>query len=164
MSTMKIRAAAIKAIEDEAGRVTAEALVLAARDQTHPLHKEFPWDDKKAAHQHRLDVARRIIASVRVTITTTTKKVTCVGYVRDPEAGLRQGYVSTVKLRTEADAAREALGAEIARVQSILERAKELAAGLELDEDFQLSLAGALDFSSRMRKGLGFPGDGRALQ
>jgi hypothetical protein len=163
MSTMKIRAEAIKILEEN-GRVTAEALVQAARDSAHPLHKEFPWDDKRAAHQHRLDVARRIIASVRIVVTTTTRKVSCVGYVRDPDAVPRQGYVSVTRLRTERESAREALGAEIARVQSILERARELAIGLELDEDFQLSLAGALDFSSRMRRGLASPDTENTIQ
>ena len=131
-----------------------------ASAEDHPLHGEFVWNDRAAAHKHRIDAARRIIASVRVIVTTTTKKVSCVGYVRDPVAAPRQGYVSVARLRTEREAAREALVAEIARVQSTLERAKELAAGLEVDADFQESLAGAMDFSARMRRGLARPDDG----
>lgn len=101
-----------------------------------------------------------VAASVRIIVTTTTKKVSCVGYVRDPAAGPRQGYVSVARLRTERETASEALTAELARVQSILERAKELAAGLELDADFHELLAGAMELSSRMRRGLAVPDEG----
>ena len=156
MSTMKIRAKAIKELENEQGRVTPEKLVRAASSRNHPLHDDFPWDDKIAAHQHRLDVARQIISSVRVIITTETKKISSVGYVRDPEADPKQqGYVSTARLRTEDDAAREALGVEITRVLSAIERVRELAAALSLEEDFHLALSGAFDMTARMRRGLG---------
>lgn len=155
MSTMKIRAKAIKELENEHGRVTPEELVRAAARKAHPLHGDFIWDDAVAAQRHRLDQARQIIASVRVIVTTETRKISSVGYVHDPEAGQKQGYVSTARLRTEEEAAREALNAEIARVQNALERARELAAALNLEEDFRLALDGAFDMTARMRRGLG---------
>lgn len=158
MSTMKIKVEAIRRLEDENGRVKAEDLVAAARDEAYPLHGDFPWNDAEAAHQRRLDIARQIISSVRTVVTTTTKKVSCVAYVRDPNAGPKeQGYVNVARLRTERDAALSALTAEIARVQTTLERTREIAAGLELEEDFREALAGAIDMSARMRRGLAVP-------
>jgi hypothetical protein len=155
---MRIRAAAIRELEDDRGRVTPESVVNAAEAPTHALHNDFVWDDAAAAHQHRLNTARQIISSVRVVVTTSTKRVACVAYVRDPLAAPREaGYVSVSRLRTEADAAKEALSAEIARVQSTLERAKEIAAGLDLEADFHDALEGAVGMTARMRRGLAPP-------
>lgn len=154
MSTMKIKISAIKELEDKHGRTTAELLVKAARNAKHPLHDDFVWDDKKAAHKQRIDTAREIISSVRVLIVRNDIKISCVGYVRDPAAlPDQQGYVSTVQLRSEREHAEEAILAEISRAQSYLERAKELAAGLDLEEEFESALAAALTLKSRLRRG-----------
>jgi hypothetical protein len=154
MSTMKIKVAAIKELEDKYGRTSAELLVKAARDKNHPLHKDFTWDDKKAAHKHRLDVAREIISSVRIIITRKNVKISCVGYVRDPALPTnQQGYVSTTQLCTEREHAEEAVLAEVSRAQSYLERAKELANGLDLEREFEAAMAAAVTLKSRLRRG-----------
>ena len=43
------------------GRVPPEAVVEFARDENTALHAEFEWDDTEAAHQFRLEQARKII-------------------------------------------------------------------------------------------------------
>jgi len=43
------------------GRVPPEAVVNFARDENTALHAEFEWDDTEAAHQFRLEQARKII-------------------------------------------------------------------------------------------------------
>jgi len=43
------------------GRVPPEAVIEFARDENTALHAEFEWDDTEAAHQFRLDQARKII-------------------------------------------------------------------------------------------------------
>lgn len=48
-------------IREEHGTLRAEDVVEFARDETTALHGEFEWDDSEAAHQYRLDQARRII-------------------------------------------------------------------------------------------------------
>lgn len=63
------------AAESGTGTVTADALVEAAQDPAHPMHDHFEWDDAKAAHAHRLQTARGILASVAVA-TTVTNPVT----------------------------------------------------------------------------------------
>jgi hypothetical protein len=154
MSSMKIRMQAIKELEDRHGRVTAERLVQEARSKTHPLHKDFRWDDKDAAYHDRLNTARQIISSVRVIITHSRKKISSVAYVRDPSLEPNeQGYVSVSKLRTERESALEAILSEVSRVQSILERAQELAFALDLQDEFAEALAAATTLKSRLRRG-----------
>ena len=46
------------------GKITSDDLVEEARDPSHLLHGEFEWDDSVAAHEHRKDQARKIIAEV----------------------------------------------------------------------------------------------------
>ena len=56
----------LQAIYDANRRLTPALVVDAARDEGHPLHDRFEWNDKAAAEAHRLDQARRLIRSVRV--------------------------------------------------------------------------------------------------
>lgn len=155
MASMKIKLAAVRALENNRGRVTPEALVRASKKSTHPLHKEFLWGKEHiAAHKWRIEFAREIIASVRVSTTRADQTISTIGYIRDPEAKPNmQGYVSMPRLRTEQENAEEALLVEVARVQSCLERAREIAAFLELEPEFEAALLSALELTARMRRG-----------
>lgn len=62
----KIGAALAKITEQQKGRLTPPAVVDAARDNRHPLHKFFEWDDAIAAESFRLDQARTLIRSIRL--------------------------------------------------------------------------------------------------
>jgi hypothetical protein len=62
----KIGAALAKIAEQQKGRLTPPAVVEAARDQKHPLHRYFEWDDQIAAESYRMDQARVLIRSVRI--------------------------------------------------------------------------------------------------
>lgn len=55
-------------IRTKHGVLRADLVVEAARNKLSPLHHFFPWDDKKAAEAHRLEIARDLIASVRVSV------------------------------------------------------------------------------------------------
>lgn len=55
----------LKRIYERDGEVRPSVVVKEAKSRKNPLHNEFEWDDQKAAHQHRLSTARRII---RVTV------------------------------------------------------------------------------------------------
>jgi hypothetical protein len=52
--------------EKNGGEITPEKLVKAAWRKSSPLHDEFDWDDKAAAHKWRLDKARYILRSIEV--------------------------------------------------------------------------------------------------
>jgi hypothetical protein len=55
-------------IEQIKGRVTPKTLLERARPNTSPIHELFEWDDSVAAEKHRVEQARRLIASVTITI------------------------------------------------------------------------------------------------
>lgn len=150
---LRIRAVAIKRLEDEAGRVTAEALVLAARNPKHPMHEDFLWDDKVAGHRFRVNQARAYIAEVRIVTTTSTVKVIAPAYLRDRDVAPRQGYIAIQRLQTDARAAQETLLYEIARAQALFERVREIAAALELGAELDTLLSMTKDFTSRIRMG-----------
>ena len=46
------------------GKLTAQAVVDAAREESSPLHGYFEWDDNKAANEYRLLQARKLIRVV----------------------------------------------------------------------------------------------------
>lgn len=53
--------------EEAGGKLTPEQVEEAARSESSPLHPYFTWDDAEAAYLYRLDEARHLIRSVRVT-------------------------------------------------------------------------------------------------
>lgn len=154
MATAKQRAAAIRALEDRAGRVRPADLVEAASHRRHPMHDDFIWDDAKAAHQQRLNQARQYIAQVRFVTTTSSKTITSVAYVHDPAAVAKeQGYVHVSRLQSERENATAALLSEMVQVQARLERARELAAALELEDQIVDLISGVTSLTSRIRRG-----------
>lgn len=52
--------------DENDGVLTPEAVVEDSTPEDAPLHNHFEWDDKKAAHKHRIEQARQIIRSFRV--------------------------------------------------------------------------------------------------
>jgi hypothetical protein len=50
------------------GRLTAEDVVEDATNSRSPLHSYFNWDDKAAAHLHRLEQARYLLRSISVEV------------------------------------------------------------------------------------------------
>lgn len=55
----------LERIYERDGALHPEKVVEAARDRKSPLHSHFDWNDKAAAHQHRLNQARDLI---RITV------------------------------------------------------------------------------------------------
>ena len=154
MASMQLRAKAIKALEQRGGQVTAAALVKAAASPKHALHNEFEWDDTKAGAKYRLDQARGIIASVRINRMQGERRVSSVAYIRNPTLpSAEPGYVSITRLRTEGEAAEDALRQEVDRIQSCIERAREIAGALDLVGLFDDLLEAAITLRARMRRG-----------
>lgn len=52
--------------EENNESLSAEDIVGEAKNKKSPFHKWFEWDDRKAAHQHRLKQARDLIGSVEI--------------------------------------------------------------------------------------------------
>lgn len=59
----------LMAIREEYGALTPANIVEAARDDGHPLHHRFEWDDAIAGEKYRLQQARQLIRVVRETYT-----------------------------------------------------------------------------------------------
>lgn len=121
-------AAELRRLQRDDGRVLPADVVDAARDPASPLHAHFTWDDDRAAGLRRLDEARALIRRVRIEVTVRDIPLIVPAYVRDPELDPRHaGYIETTRLRTEEDAARAAIVAEMQRVAHAVRRAKSLA-------------------------------------
>jgi len=59
---------AITAIKEKSGGlVSPDALVEAAKEKTHPLHKLFTWDDTEASAKFRLSEAGSLLRSIEIT-------------------------------------------------------------------------------------------------
>jgi hypothetical protein len=124
------------------GRLTADVVVASARSAKSPIHDQFEWDDKKAGRAHRLYQARQLIRSVKLNVSVEERSFVIPAYVRDPSAEANeQGYVATPKLRTDADAARDAVAAEFMRASNALRRARTLARYLGEDAAFTIDRA-----------------------
>ena len=119
--------------EENSGILTPDAVVAEAQAKNSILHDMFEWDNKKAAHEYRIDQARTLIRSVRVIITTEKTTVSTVAYVRDPDmAGDEQGYCSTASLIGDVERSRAALVNEFSRAGAALKRARELSVAFDM--------------------------------
>lgn len=155
MLTQKIKSDAVAAVQKKHGKVTPKLFWKEAKTKSgvaYSCHGAFDWNVQSAAEKHWTDTAMRIICSVRVTITTSTQKIRSVAYVHDPRTP-KGGYVSVATLRDDKAHAQEALDAEVSRVVSLLERARELAAALGLHEELEMAMRSAMALHSRSRRG-----------
>lgn len=150
MTAEKVRA--IRALEDYKGRITCESLIDAARDPSHPWHNNFTWDDSLAAHERRMDQARHIINKIKIQIVMEEKTVSSVSYVRDPALPANeQGYRSVAQIRHEPDSAKKVLREEIERIRAHIQRGANLAAALDLEDEFEDLIRDADALSERLR-------------
>ena len=116
------------------GRVTPEMIVADAKRKSSPLHGLFEWDTSKAAAAHWIETARWVIRQVRIEVTTETRTISTVAYVRDPSSGRgEQGYRATLDVPAEDRHA--VLAYELERVEGILTRALDIAEAYGADED-----------------------------
>lgn len=133
----------LQALYDQHGKLTPDLVVEDAKNPDSILHGQFNWDVDHAAHEHWKEVARDLIRSVRLIVTTETTSVSCVAYVRDPNSPAdEQGYLQVNRVRTDADVAREVLVEEFSRAASALARARELAAVFGMQNDVEELIEG----------------------
>lgn len=63
----------LQGIYDQRGQLTADIVVEIARDEAHPLHERFEWDDAAAGEQWRKQQAADLIRSVKVVYKEATE-------------------------------------------------------------------------------------------
>jgi len=118
------------------GHLTPEIVIQAAKDPESALHGEFTWDDAEAAHRYRLVQARALIRNATLLVKTGETRTILPAFVRDPDKPHReQGYISTVKVKSDEETVHAVLTEEFARAASILARARKLAAYFGMEDD-----------------------------
>lgn len=126
-------AAELRRIEEEAGTLTPDHVVEAARSKKNPLHKAFEWDNNKAAQEYRLTQARSLIASIEVVY----EEAQAVGKVRayvnvDAEDGGRK-YSQTENALSFSDIRQRILKRALSEASEWQRRYKQIT---ELSEVF----------------------------
>ena len=85
---------ALEAINGRDGTLSPPAVVTEARKATSPLHPFFEWDDGRAAEEHRINQARRLIRRYEVVVIdshpTPVRAFVSLGSDRKPGRGYRQ--------------------------------------------------------------------------
>jgi hypothetical protein len=133
------------------GHLTPQAVVADAENTSSPLHTHiFRESDREAAHKHRLELARELIRSVRVEVTSEHKTYSVIAYVHDP-GSQHAGYVPTISLINERDRAHAVITREFAMVEGIVTRSRELAVVLGLRDEYESLLASLQQFVAASR-------------
>src|SRR5690349_21694497 len=118
-------------LEDEAGRLTPDAVVADARSEDSPLHSLFDWDPAKAAIAWWTECAREIIRAVHIPVTGIHGECRVPIYVHDPSTA-GQGYRSVYSLKVDPIAARQALRDELSRAAGVITRARSIAVAFDM--------------------------------
>jgi len=97
----------ITAIRDRNnGRVLPEEVVRFASDPATALHSAFTWDNARAARDHRLDQARRLIAVYVTVIRVQGRTIQVRPFFSNPQIrqqlGVRSGYADISMIRGNA--------------------------------------------------------------
>ena len=68
MASAETRTQVLTKIYNRDGSVTPSVLVKESKAKSAPLHDEFLWDDKRAAHEHRLWQGRHLIRTTKIIV------------------------------------------------------------------------------------------------
>ena len=124
--------AELEKLRDDDGRLTAEQVYEAARNKRHPLHKEFIWDDKKAAYEQRIARANELIRYATQTVIRRDVKIEVPCYVRDPDkAGNEAGMISLTSADLDKQQSEKIMLAELDRCESAIVRARAVVSFLD---------------------------------
>lgn len=143
------------------GKLRATAVVRAAAAKSHPLNREFDWNDRRAALRYRLDQARSLITgyAVRVRTSITTTDISPV-FVRDPLAPRQEeGYVRIESVRDTPGAPEALAREELARIVGLLDRFDALSITGGFRQHYQ-DVSAAVDTLRAKYASLRAPGSG----
>jgi len=113
------------------GAASAEDIVQAAKAARNPLHGDFEWDDKAAAHEHRLSRARVMMSSFVVVRgdLKTDRPQRVYEVVREPQDGkhrIKHVYKTVDDIMKDTDLRAELLGRALGELISIRNRYRDL--------------------------------------
>lgn len=75
----------LRSIYEQHGKLTPAIVLDEARDEEHPLHSRFEWDDTVAAEQYRHHQAQQLIRSVKVHFVTADGPRDVRAFIAVPE-------------------------------------------------------------------------------
>jgi hypothetical protein len=110
-------------------RVDAAMVLESASDPTSPLHDEFTWDDTEAARQFRLEQARELVRSIRVTFETPERKEVTINVmttVASLDHAQRSDYVPLAFAMSRTDLRQEVLARAIKELESFKQKYEHL--------------------------------------
>ncbi|MEX3950592.1 hypothetical protein AB4Y45_25525 [Paraburkholderia sp. EG287A] len=144
----------LRKMHDKAGGVLMPRNVWQeSKPVKHPLHPEFEWNDSTAADLYRDEQARALIRSVRFVseeqTDTPTPDVTPRVYAHHP---LRGGYSSLDTLREQPEVARMVIAEAFANARGQLERMRELAVELRMENDYTALMVHLREFFNSARR------------
>lgn len=87
-------------------KLTPEIVVSEAKNPRHPLHRDFEWNNARAAHKHRLEQAAFLIRHVKVTLITEDGPVNVRRWHAVKAAGVidaPDGYLPNEEVHNNAD-------------------------------------------------------------
>ena len=123
----KEKADYIISLAEDNGYINPERVIEDASNRNSPIHTEFDWDDKSAAHTHRLDQARTLIRFVKLNVQVHNVTVVAPYYVPDPERPLHsKRYIELTVAGRNAETARQVLLAELDRIAAAIRRAQQI--------------------------------------
>lgn len=132
-STLKQRQQTeLAALKKKHGILHPEHVVAFAEHPETACHQFFPWDNVDAAHQHRLNLARKLIVSVRVLTKDMIDHQVYVSLKSDRYGS--GGYRNMVEVLSDAAMREELLNQAIEEIEYWQEQYDEL---LELAEIFK---------------------------
>lgn len=138
----------LKRIQD-GNELQLEKVVDAARDPASPLHSYFEWHDGEAARLYRLQQARDLVKSARITY-RVSEVVTSVVYVPTPSRANTYRELGTIP--PSSDLARATVRTELGRLTGQLNRIRGVAKVLGLEEELNQLLRGLADMDDKTHK------------
>jgi hypothetical protein len=133
--------AELEKIRQTYGAITKSIVVNAARDEDHPLHNEFEWDDAIGGEKHREEQAAKLIRSVRVVYKPATETATAQtvrryvsvarpeGRTYEPVEKIAQDDIVSALVLAEMEREVKALHRKYAHMQEYIDLLRQLADG-----------------------------------
>jgi hypothetical protein len=133
MTTYEEKQEVLQALYEKVGHLTTSIVLAEAKKVRSPIHDLFEWDDSSAANQYRLDQARHLIRSVKITFKGSTEALFNVPSIslEDGPEGFYQIPSVIVKTQSHFDHALGKLKAMVNSAQHSLDELLSAKKGLK---------------------------------
>lgn len=104
MTNDQLKKQLLKIQKCNGGSLSPVAVVDAARNEGHPLHSRFEWDDTKAGEAYRIEQARRMIRAVVTVVNAAGAEIETRAFVSlSTHKGTTEPYVSITAVTSSKD-------------------------------------------------------------